>query len=235
MMDKPYHNYLAPTKLVRRASEDVRGSLTSRGAALLIGLVVAGCATAGSQQTQQHVDPRQLPKPGVILVYDFETGTPPTQQDRAVASGFSEQLVDALKARGINARRANPSTQTPMHAFLAKGQFVSIEKGSRGQRVLIGFGAGKEKINVRVQMYQVTPQGPRPLSEGTAQAEGGKTPGMATSAVVTVATGNPVGLIIGGLLNIKREAGDPLKDDIKRLAKELAKRAEAFYKRRGWL
>ena len=234
-MDKPYREHPAPRKLVRRASEDVRGSLTSCWVALLMGFVVAGCASAGSTQTQQHVDSRQIAKPGVILVYDFETGTPQTQQDRAVASTFSEQLVGTLKTRGINARRANPSTQTPMHAFLAKGQFVSIEKGSRGQRVLIGFGAGKEKINVQVQVYQVTQQGPRLLSEIVSEAEGGKMPGMATSAAVTVATGNPVGLVIGGLLNVKREAGDPLKDGIKRVAKELADRAEKFYKRQGWL
>ncbi len=234
-MDKPSREYSAPTQRVRRASKDVRGSLTSRCVALLIGLAIAGCASAGSQQTQQHVDPRQVAKPGVILVYDFETGTPQTQQDRAVASAFSEQFVGALKARGINARRANPSTQTPMHAFLAKGQFVSIEKGSRGQRVLIGFGAGKEELNVRVQIYQVTPQGPRLLSEGVGEAEGGKTPGMAAPAIVAVTTGNPIGLLVGGLLNVKREAGDPLKDDIKRLAKELAERAETFYKRQGWL
>lgn len=205
------------------------------GAALLIGLVVSGCASARSEQTQQYFDTQRLAKPEVVLVYDFETGTPQTQQDRDLAAGFSEQLVGALKTHGINARRAHPSAHTPVHAFLAKGQFISIAAGSRGKRVLIGFGSGKEEISMRVHMYQVTPQGPRLLSEITGQAKGGKAPGMAVSAVGAVATRNPVGLVIGGVLKVKQEKGDPLKKSLKRLAGELADRAQKFYKRQGWL
>ena len=48
------------------------------GAALLIGPLVSGCASARSEKTQQYVDTQQLAKPEVVLVYDFETGTPQT-------------------------------------------------------------------------------------------------------------------------------------------------------------
>ena len=66
-------------------------------ALLLIGLVVAGCASAGAKQTRQHVIPGLIAQPDVMLVYDFETGTPQTPQDRAHAAHFAEQFVGMLK------------------------------------------------------------------------------------------------------------------------------------------
>lgn len=196
---------------------------------------VVGCASASSQQTRQYVDSEQITRPEVILVYDFETGTSQRREDLALAATFSEQVVGALKANGINARRAHPSTQAPLHTLLTEGQFISIDEGSRGQRVVIGFGAGKEEISVRVHMYQMTPQGRRLLTEIVGQSQGGKSPGMAVSAAGAAKTGNPAGLVIGGVLKVKRESGDPVEDALKRLAKDLADRAQRFYKSQGWL
>jgi hypothetical protein len=170
-----------------------------------------------------------------MLVYDFETGAPQTHQERELAAVFAEQIVGAMKARSINAMRAYQSSEMPLNAFLAKGQFISVEEGSRGKRVLIGFGAGKEEISARVQMYQVTPQGPLPLTEIVGEAKGGRSPGMVPSAAGAAKSGNPAGLVIGGVLKVKREAGDPVKASLKRLANDLADRAEKFYKSQGWL
>ena len=42
-------------------------------------------------------------------------------------------------------------------------------------------------------------------------------------------------MAIGGVMNVKREAGDPLQDAFKRLSNDLANRAQKFYRRQGWL
>jgi hypothetical protein len=202
-------------------------------AVLLIGLVLVGCASAKSQQTSL-VDRSEIARPGTFLIYDFDTGTQ-TQTGRALAASFSNEVVAALRSQGINAIRAFPSTTTPQNAFQAKGQFVTIDPGSAGKRVVVGFGSGAEEVSVQFTVYQVTPEGPRPLAEITGKSQGGKSPGMATSAGVAVATSNPTGLVIGGVLNTKREIKDPIQESFKRLAKDLAARARKFYREQGWL
>ena len=206
---------------------------------LLLSLVV-GCAGGSSRQTRQHVRDRTLPRPPVLLLYDFAVApadAPPSEkikQDRAIARSLSEQAVIKLGQRGIRAQRATASTTVPLHAVVVKGQFVTIEEGSGGQRVLIGFGAGKSELRAIGRVYQMTESGLKIISEGEAGAHGSSSPGLAPSAIVAGATGSPVGLVAGGAMHLHTESKGPVKENIGRLADGFAERAAAFYSRQGW-
>ncbi len=206
---------------------------------LLVSLVV-GCAGASGRQTRQYVKDRTLPRPPVLLLYDFAVApadAPPSEkikQDRAIARSLSEQAVIKLGGRGIRARRATASTTVPLHAVVVKGQFVTIEEGSGGQRVLIGFGAGKSELRAIGRVYQMMESGLKIISEGEAGAHGSSSPGLAPSAIIAGATGSPVGLVAGGAMHLHTETKGPVKENIGRLADGFAERAAAFYSRQGW-
>jgi len=192
----------------------------------------------------------------VFLVYDFAVtpsdvvsdtlgstfgrSTSPSNKDiaqaRQVADSLASQLVAKLGKRGINAARASYDRAPPMNAIVLKGQFVSVDKGSRAKRMVIGFGAGSSELRVRGQVYQATEYGLRRIVQAEAKATGSKMPGMAVPVAGGAAAGTvATSAVISGGMNVTKEVRGGLDSDAGNLADEIAKRAEAFYKRQGWL
>ncbi len=222
---------------------------------MIIAALLVGCAGGSVEPGRQHTEGKSLPRPPVVLIYDFAvdpadvevdklgpdfvSGEAPTseklKQGRAVAQKLSEQLVTELAERGITVRRAHGSTNVPMHALLVKGQFVSIEEGDQMTRVVVGFGAGSGGLQANVQVYQQTDTGLRPISEAKGEAHGKKTPGIAGPAAVAAGAGMVVGLIVTTAVTTKSELKGEMATHVESLAEELAHRAEKFYKRQGWL
>ena len=221
--------------------------------ALCVGLACAG-AKIGS--VERYAADERLPQPGVFFVYDFavtpddvvvdtlgsEFGgrtSPPSkevQQARQVAASLSTQLVSKLLARGVNAARVTAARVPPMHAMVLKGEFVSIDKGSRVKRMVIGFGAGSGELRVRGQVYQATAFGLRRIAQAEATATGSKTPGMAVPVGAGAALGQAAtSAVVGGGMTVARDVGGGMDADAGRLADEITQRVEAFYKRQGWL
>lgn len=239
-------------------NENTRRSMTSTVGILFLGLAVTamGCASAGVTPKAGTADLSMLPRPGVIMVFDFavraddvmvdalgaefmsegEILTEEEQTARATARSFSQALVEQLRKAGINAQHANDGDVPPMHAILIKGQFITINKGSRLKRMVIGFGAGSSELRARVQVYQATQHGLRRIVEAEAEATGSKTPGMAVPVAGGAAMGSvATSAIISGGMNIARETRGAMNPDAERMAKKIAERAKAFYVRQGWL
>ena len=221
--------------------------------ALCVGLA---CASARIESVERYAEDERLPRPGVLLVYDFAVtpndvvvdtlgsefgrSTSPSSEDvqqaRQVAASLSTQLVSKLLARGINAARATRARVAPVNAMVLKGEFISIDKGSRVKRMVIGFGAGSSELRVRAHVYQATPYGLRRIARAEAKATGSKTPGMAVPVGAGAAAGRAASsAVVSGGMNVAREVRGGMDADAGRLADEIADRAEAFYKRQGWL
>ena len=43
---------------------------------------------------------------------------------------------------------------------VVRGEFVSVDTGSRSMRMLVGFGAGRAELSTLVETFQITPSGP---------------------------------------------------------------------------
>ncbi len=160
-------------------------------------MLALGCAKARIETTQA-APTYPLVKPPVVLVYDFavtpeealtdsfgtyseragEAESKEIQLAHATAVSLSEQLVAKLQKRGIAAERALDDRQPPLYAFVVRGQFLDVDKGSRLKRMVIGFGAGSSKLVARVQVYQAEDWGLRRIAEAEATASGSKAPGM---------------------------------------------------------
>jgi hypothetical protein len=155
---------------------------------------------------------------------------------RGVARSLSEQLVAKLRERGIRAERAFAPRVPPVNALILKGQFLSVDEGDRVKRMVIGFGAGGSELLARAQVYQATETGLRRIAEAEAEAESSKTPGMALPVGVGAAAGTAAAsAVISGGMNVMTEMRGGLEADAGRLAEKIAERAEAFYRRQGWL
>ena len=238
-------------------NENTRRSRTSTAGILILGLaaIAMSCASAGVTPTAGTADQSMLPRPGVVMVFDFavraddvmvdtlgaefmsegEILTEEEQTARETARSFSQSLVEQLRNQGINAQHANDGDVPPLHAILLKGQFITIDKGSRLKRMVIGFGVGSSELRARVQVYQATQHGLRRIVEAEAEAKGSKTPGMAVPVAGGAAMGSAAtSAIISGGMNVARETRGAMNPDAERMAKKIAERAKAFYVRQGW-
>jgi hypothetical protein len=232
--------------------------MTPIAGVLILGLIAVGmgCASAGVTSVVRPAAGSMIQRPGVLLVYDFAVGandvmidtlgaqfmsegedlTEKEQTARAAANAFSVALVEQLQKDGINAKRAERGDIPPLHALVLKGQFITIDEGSRFKRMVIGFGAGSSELRARVQAYQATESGLRRIAEAEAEATGSKMPGMAIPVAGGAAMGSAAtSAMISGGMNIAKETRGAMNPDAERMAKKIAERAKAFYVRQGWL
>ena len=223
--------------------------------ASLVALVLAGCAGGSSKVGPQHSGFQSLPRPPVVLVYQFavdaddvvadtfgggigkETSTlERVKRGRVFARELALKLVKKAAELGIATRVATPKTTVPLNALVIKGQFLIIDEGSKVKRTMIGFGAGAEEVRIRVQVYQMTETGLQRISEAEGEAHGRKTPGMVGPAAIAGVTGNVIGLVVQGGLQIKNEVVDGSMDTtLNNLVEQFVENAARFYKRQGWL
>jgi hypothetical protein len=149
----------------------------------------------------------------------------------------ARELVKEILDLGMPAERAHTGLPPGIGDLLIKGEFVSMDEGSRRKRMLIGFGAGAAELKTHVEGYQITTRGERRLGSGEIKAAGGKMPGM----LVPVAGGAKAGsvatsVVVSGGMNIAQEKGpESLEGAAKRTAQEIAKVLSQAFARHGWI
>ena len=225
---------------------------------LFLTIILIGCAGGSAKRVRQYTEIKDLPRPSVMLIYNFSVdpddviidtfgpnftsskGGEPSERlekGKAVADALAEQLVKQLVESGINAQRATVSTQVSVNAFVVKGQFVTIDEGDQSQRLIIGLGAGQDEIQVQVQIYQMTDAGNlRRIADAEGEAHGRKTPGVGPPAIIAAGGGTVAGVVVSSGMNVKSEAVDgSMATNVKNLSEELVERAVKFYNSQGWL
>ena len=222
-------------------------------------LLLASCATSDVTARRSSVGDEQLPRPGRIIVHSFAAtpgdipadsaiaghydrrDTPQTAQEVAVGRRLGDQvavrLVDEILKMGLPAERAGSGPPPHRGDLIIKGEFVSINEGSRLKRMLIGFGAGSAELMTFVEGYQVTADGLRPLKSVEVKAAGGRMPGMLVPVVGGAVAGSAgTSVAISGSLNVAQEMGpESIEGAAKRTANEIGKVLSEAFKRQGWI
>lgn len=222
-------------------------------------LLVSGCATSRVSARRDFVGAEKLVKPGRVIVHDFvatpddlpegaaihgqyerreEPQTPEEiEVGRQLGSQVAESLVENILEMGLPAERAGSGPPPSPGDLVIKGEFISIDEGSRAKRVLIGFGAGAAELKTLVEIYQVTAEGLRPLDSAEVTAAGGKLPGM----IVPVAGGAAAGraattAVVAGGVGVAKEVGsESIGGAAKRTADTIAETLKEDFGRRNWL
>jgi hypothetical protein len=228
---------------------------------LFLVVMLASCAsTTVTQQTPMTAP--GLARPNQIWVYDFiaapsdmpadsslagrvgAPSNPATPEEietgRKYGAMIAQELVKDIQNMGMPAIEAGPGSSPQVGDAVIRGYIVSTEGGGGGnmvKRMVIGFGAGTAEMDTVVEGYLMTPQGLRKLGSGTLSSAGNKTPGLVVPAAVTIATGNPVGLIVVGGLKIAGAATgrSGLEGRAKSTADEIAAQLKIRFQDRGWI
>ncbi|MGH7261203.1 MAG: DUF4410 domain-containing protein [Nitrospiraceae bacterium] len=221
-------------------------------------VMVAGCASTEVTNRQILVD-EKAPRPGHIWVYDFaatpaevpadsalagqhaEHPTPQTAEQiaagRQVGAEIAKNLVEEIRGMALPAARASSGTKPEVNDLVIKGYLLSVDVGDATKRVTIGFGSGGSELTVAAEGYQMTAQGLRKVGSGTIHSGGSKTPGGAVGVAALIATGNPVGLIVGGGMKAYGEYSGSAKIEgrAKAIAKEIADKIRPRFQQQGWI
>jgi len=225
---------------------------------VLVSLVAVGCASTKSTSHPEAMN-EKLPRPGHIWVYDFAATPAEIPADSALAGQHSEHpapqtpeqiatgrkvgaelamdLVEEIRNMGMPGARASSGTKPEINDLVIRGYLLSLDEGSATKRVAIGFGSGGSELSVAAEGFQVTAHGLRKLGSGTSQSGGGKAPGGAVGVAAVIATGNPVGLIVGGGAKAYGEYSGSAKIEgrAKATAKEIADKLRLRFQQQGWI
>lgn len=230
----------------------------SRAVAWLLTLaVVTSCASTQVTERQRYQGAK-LARPDRIIVHDFTANpadvppqspfatrlagaVPPTAEQRELGRKLGAQiaadLVADLRGMGLPAVRAEGQPPPRINDIVLRGYFVSIEEGSAGKRVLVGFGSGEAEMRAAVEGYQMTATGLRLLGSGEVSSEGGEMPGVVAPLAVLAATANPIGLVVGGGAKLYGEASgsDTIEGAAKRTAEEISAQLRKAAEEQGWI
>lgn len=237
----------------------LRQGSSALGAVVLLGWSLA-CASTDVDMTRQYFG--SLPRPQRILIFRFATSpeevrldSSPTvtmvwkheglspgeeRQDvaHAVAKALAEKLVDKVQALGLPAELATGPVPAGTGETLAiSGQFLTINEGSRAERVVIGLGAGHSDVRTAVQVAELFPEGRRLVDQFEIDAKSGRMPGAAETMGAGAAAGH---LATSAAVTVAKSAGteafgDNVEADADRTAAKIAKVLQSLFERQGWI
>jgi hypothetical protein len=229
---------------------------TSASALALAAIV--GCSSVQVTDQQTYTG-EKLPRPGRIIVHDFaaseaelpawadaaenyaEPLEPRSEHEletgRQLGAHVAAKLVEEIGAMGLPAVRAEAAAPPQLGDIVIIGYFTSIDTGSAVERVAIGFGSGAAELETSVEAYRMEDGGLRKLGSGTTSSRAEKTPGVAVPLAVTIATANPIGLVVGGAVKAEGEmSGRSTVEGVgERTAKTIAERLQTAFENQGWI
>ena len=230
--------------------------------AVFVLVIAAGCAPTNVRQ--QGTTLTQLPRPDVILVYDFAVspdevkldtglsaelmqkyeqhkGMSPTAQEiklgHKVAEAVADELVKKIRSYGLWAERGFGYPYGKGKVLMVKGQFVSIDQGNRTERVAVGLGAGRSDVQANVQVYELTPQGLQQVDSMRANAKSGYKPGMAEMMGAGAIAGHLLmsTVVSGAVSGVSEMTSATVEADGKRMADKIAVDLGNFFVSQAWI
>lgn len=224
----------------------------------LLLLLAIGCSSTKISNRQEYQG-EKLARPDRIFVHDFAAsaadlpvwseaaktyaGRQATASPEELAAArelgghMATELVARIDAMGLEAERANAQTKPAPGDLVIVGFLGSVDEGSGFKRVVIGFGSGSAEVTTHVEGYLATESGYRKLGSGDASAGKGHTPGVVLPLVVTIATANPIGLIVMAPIKIGTEVSgrNKIEGVGKRMAGDVADELEKKFREQGWI
>lgn len=232
--------------------------------ALLLSMVAftlalgSGCASIKVTDRDEYRG-KKLARPDQILVHDFaataddlpdwsdaaktyaDAGAEATESEleagRKLGVEMTSSLVERIRAMGLNAERATATSQPSEGDIVIVGYLASVEEGSGFKRVVIGFGSGAAEVTSHVEGYLATAEGLRKLGSGGTTSGPGRSPGVVVPLIVTVATANPIGLLVTLPVKVGSEmtGGSTVEGVGKKMADKIADVLEEKFREQGWL
>jgi hypothetical protein len=228
-----------------------------------VGLAVVSLLTGWSStkvSDRHEVVTGPIPKPPMILVYDFvataggvpnqsllaahpevDTAAPQTPEQIAegqkVGAELASELAAAICAMGMPAQEAKPGRVPTLNDIVLQGYILSIQQGSAGKLIDVGFGSGESELKTAVEGFQMTENGLRKLGGGQLDSGGSKAPGADMGVVSLIATHNPAGLIVSTGMHVYGEesGSSTVQGRVKSTVAEIAAVLKKRFQEQGWI
>lgn len=224
-------------------------------------VIAAGCTSTELVSREKLVN-EKLQRPSKIFIYDFvanpaevpkdssfaahttTTGkSTPAQTPDAIADGrklganIAALLVQEIRDMGLPAEKGSPSSKPQINNIVIRGYLLSVSQGDTVKRVVVGFGYGSSELVTAVEGFQMTAKGLRKLGSAKLKSSGGKSPGGGLGALTMIASANPAGLIVGGVVKGYGEiSGNSKVEGLGRSAvKEISEKLKIRFKEEGWI
>lgn len=244
-----------------------------RGTGVLVALlgmvVMAGCAKT-VVDSQFESARWNLQRPSEVYVYDFAVTREHVHENAGFLQGTindvegtttyehegeiigevrtvaADELVEGIQSLGLPARRLSSNILLPKGALGITGQFLDVDEGNKGARLVIGFGKGQSRVDIRVQLYgygldqySSEPEtAPTKLLEFDTHADSGSMPGAIVTgpAGAAAAGGLTVGVAaanigVGAIKSYRSAMGQMTSRSIEQAVNFLSE----YFFRRGWI
>jgi hypothetical protein len=237
--------------------------------ALLGMAVMAGCANTVVNPQYQSAQ-WNLMKPTQIFVYDFAVTREQVHENAGLLQGTindfegqttyqhegeiigevrtvaADELVEGIQNLGLPAQRVSSSTLLPKGALGITGQFLDVDEGNKGARLVIGFGKGQSKVDLRVQLYgygldqyRSEPEtAPTKLLEFDTHADSGSMPGaIVTGPAGAAAAGGLTAGVAAANIGVGAIKGyrSAMGQMTSRSAKQAVDFLSEYFGRHGWI
>ena len=236
--------------------------------ALLSITMIAGCAST-VVKSQYESAPLRLQRPSQIYVYNFAVTRQEVKENQGPLQGTvnefkgettfenegkiaeevqtvaADELVERIQNLGLPAQRVSATTPLPKGSLGITGQFLDVDEGNRTRRLVIGFGSGQSKVDIRVQLYgfgldpsRSAPEtAPTKLLEFETHADSGSMPGALVTAGAGAAAGAGAGMVvganaaIGGAKSYRSSMGVMTAKSVQQAGDFMSE----FFGRQGWI
>lgn len=201
---------------------------------LFLALALVSCASVSVEDGTEHATQKM---PEMVYVADFSTAHSDFQVDRTGGelAEFKKNLQLMLKTaiatdltdRLVPAAAVEKKKQSGLrNAWLVRGEFITVQQGSRLLRSAIGFGAGKTVVETRVRVFDLSQPSDTPFLTFSTTGGSGSEPGA-----ILAFTTDPLEIAIGGVSG----AAHGLSEDTKRTAREITAEFSDYMYKRGWI
>jgi hypothetical protein len=209
-------------------------AIAKASACLLLALALVSCASISVEDGTESATQKM---PEMVYVLDFRAPDSAFQVDRTgqELADFKKNLQLMLKtamATDLTNRLVPAASATKAdcncnrNVWLVRGEFTTVDQGSRLLRSAIGFGAGGTKVETRVQVYDLAQNPGTPFLTFSTTGGSGSEPGA-----ILAFTTDPLEIAIGGVSG----AAHGLSEDTKRTAREITAEFSDYMYNRGWI
>lgn len=181
--------------------------------------------TFNANPDQVKVDSRVMQKVMSMAGADSQAGKA-MHDAREARDQVSDEIVQQLRAKGLNAVRLDGPVPAGANALVVTGQFDKIDEGNLRRRMVVGLGAGKSDVGASVELVYQPANGPAvAVQDFHASADSGHMPGVAETAGVGAVAGHvAMSAAAGGAAHgVSELQHDSVYNDATRLADAIAK------------
>jgi hypothetical protein len=176
------------------------------------------------------------PAPSEILVAVDATPTTNRAQAEAahrLAPELQSDLVERLTRARVTAEPFVPGSSHPGAAILHVS-IVQADPGSLVERVVLGFGLGRAKLQTRTELESADETRGRALAAFDTSSNSRMKPGLILPGGVALATGDAIHLVIGGGIDIAMNMRGGLTRPTTSTASAIVAQLKKYYASSGW-